>query len=75
MLEENSEIIQIGDVKLIVFVKGRKPQCFKCSKIGHVRAECKPPRKETEEEGGDEKEKKKSLKKQIETTKRKTGAM
>lgn len=37
MLEEIPETIQTEDEKLIVFVEVRKPRCFKCDTIEHLR--------------------------------------
>lgn len=57
ILEEIPETIHIGDERFIVFVEERKPRCFKWSKMGYVRAECKPPREVIEKKGEEEKEK------------------
>lgn len=51
-------VAEIIHEKLIVIVEGCKPCYFRCGKIGHVRAECKRPREETEEAGEKKKEKK-----------------
>lgn len=46
-LQEISKTLQIGEEKLNIFVERRKPRCFECDEVGHIRWEYP---KETKEE-------------------------
>lgn len=40
-LPDVPESVLIGDEKLNVFVEGRRPRCFECGEVGHIRKACK----------------------------------
>ncbi|CAI9717573.1 XP_029640472.1uncharacterized protein LOC115215450 [Octopus vulgaris] len=50
------ETIEVGEENLVVFVEGRKPRCFLCGQLGHIRRNCKENEEEEEEEKKDKEE-------------------
>ncbi|XP_052828248.1 ABC transporter F family member 4-like [Octopus bimaculoides] len=69
VIEQLPEKIEVGEeLFLNVFVEGRKPRCFLCGKLGHIRRNCM----ENEEDEEEEKEEKEEEEEKEEKDEKKT---